>query len=479
MTKETLARRVGLPTFTLTKTCESSDPNSIPRVISTTSSAVTYYCKPITVPTVGPLNCNNLQIVVDANGAPWREACLYLLSRFESVVGRANMKTFVGIADDLAAFKRFVDEEDIDWTVSPRHKHARPTYRYRGSLMAKVAAGEIAPSTARRRMQTLIGFYRWLVTENRLNPQYPLWNEKDVYIQFTSEVGERLSKVVKTTDVGIRVSNQDDPYDGAIKDGGRLKPLAIDEQERLIETLVEIGNTEMTLIHLVALFTGARLQTVLTMKVRHVHVELPNGAKEVPIVCGPGTGIDTKYGKHLTLFFPRWLYEKLRIYSYSDRAIARRRRSARGESDNAYLFVSSHGNPYYDDRADTEQFDAQGTRRYQASGAAVRVYIAERVLPVMRTTVGQHFHYQLHDLRASFGMNLTDGQLTLVEKGEITLHDAREFVKTRMSHERASTTDGYLRHRRKHRLVEQVQRHYEEHLRVLIEMAKSGGPCQL
>lgn len=479
MTKETLARRVGLPTFTLTKTCESSDPNSIPQVISTTSSAVTYYCKPITVPTVGPLNCNNLQIVVDANGAPWREACLYILSRFESVVGHANMKTFVGIADDLAAFRRFVDEEDIDWTVSPRPKHARPTYRYRGSLMVKVAAGEVAPSTARRRMQTLIGFYRWLVTENRLNPQYPLWNEKDVYIQFTSKVGERLSKVVKSTDVGIRVNTQDDPYDGAIKDGGRLKPLAIEEQERLIETLVEIGNTEMTLIHLVALFTGARLQTLLTMKVRHVHVELPSGANEVPMVCGPGTGIDTKHGKHLTLFFPRWLYEKLRIYSYSDRAIARRRRSARGESGNAYLFVSSHGNPYYDDRADTEQFDAQGTRRYQASGAAVRVYIAERVLPVMRTTVGQHFHYQLHDLRASFGMNLTDGQLTLVEKGEITLHDAREFVKTRMSHERAATTDGYLQHRRKHRLVEQVQRHYEEHLRVLIEMAKAGDPCHL
>jgi integrase len=479
MTKETLARRVGLPTFTLTKTCESSDPNSIPRVISTTSSAVTYYCKPITVPTVGPLNCNNLQIVVDANGAPWREACLYILSRFESVVGHANMKTFVGIADDLAAFRRFIDEEDIDWTVSPRPKHARPTYRYRGSLMVKVAAGEVAPSTARRRMQTLIGFYRWLVTENRLNPQYPLWNEKDVYIQFTSKVGERLSKVVKSTDVGIRVNKQDDPYDGAIKDGGRLKPLAIDEQERLIETLVEIGNTEMTLIHLVALFTGARLQTLLTMKVRHVHVELPSGANEVPMVCGPGTGIDTKHGKHLTLFFPRWLYEKLRIYSYSDRAITRRRRSARGESDNAYLFVSSHGNPYYDDRVDTEQFDAQGTRRYQASGAAVRVYIAERVLPVMRTTVGKHFHYQLHDLRASFGMNLTDGQLTLVEKGKITLHDAREFVKTRMSHERAATTDGYLQHRRKHRLVEQVQRHYEEHLRVLIEMAKAGDPCNL
>ena len=104
MSKEALARRVGLPTFTLTKTCESSDPNSIRRVISTESDAVTYYCKAITVPTIGPFNCNNLPIVVDANGAPWRESCLFILSRLENAIGHANMKTFVGIVDDLAAF---------------------------------------------------------------------------------------------------------------------------------------------------------------------------------------------------------------------------------------------------------------------------------------------------------------------------------------------------------------------------------------
>jgi integrase len=478
MSKEALARRVGLPTFTLTKTCESSDPNSIRRVISTESDAVTYYCKAITVPTIGPFNCNNLPIVVDANGAPWREACLFILSRLENAIGHANMKTFVGIADDLAAFRRYVDSECIDWTVFARHKHVRPTYRYRGYLMVKVGAGEIAPSTARRRMLTLVGFYRWLVAENRLKPEYPLWNEKEVYIQFTSEVGERRSKVVKSTDVGIRISKQEDPYDGTIKDGGKLKPLAINEQEKLIQTLVEIGNTEMTLIHLVALFTGARIQTVLTMKVRHSRVELPKGATEIPVICGPGTGIDTKYGKHLTLLFPRWLYEQLRIYSYSDRANVRRHRSARGESDDAYLFVSSHGNPYYDDIADTRRFDAQGKKRYQASGAAVRVFIADRVLPIMQEKLGQHFHYQLHDLRASFGMNMTDGQLKLVENGVITLHDAREFVKIRMGHERASTTDGYLRHRKKHRLVRQVQQHYEEHLLGLIDLAKAGGSGQ-
>ena len=73
---------------------------------------------------------------------------------------------------------------------------------------------------------------------------------------------------------------------------------------------------------------------------------------------------------------------------------------------------------------------------------------------------------------------MTDGQLKLVENGVITLHDAREFVKVRMGHERASTTDGYLRHRKKHRLVRQVQQHYEEHLRGLIDLAKAGGSGQ-
>lgn len=474
MTIEAKARRLALPSFTLTQTCGVNDPGAIKRIIPTSNGEVTYYYRQISVPVVGSYSYNNFQIVVDHRGAPWREACLYILSRLEGSIGRSGMKTFIVIGGDIAEFKKFIDEEHIDYTVFPRRKQARPTYRYRGCLMVKTHSGEIAPTTARRRMQSVVGFYRWLVREGWFVPENPLWDEKDAYIHFTGTIGQRLTKVVKTTDVSVKVARQDDPYDGMIMDGGKLKPLPIVEQEKLAETLLEIGNTEMTLAHLVALFTGSRMQTVLTIKVRHVRVELPESAMEVPLICGPSSGIDTKYGKSQTLHFPRWLYEQVRIYSYSDRATARRKKSTRSDSDDAYLFLSSQGNPYYQDTSETQRFDKTRTTRYEANGGAIRVFIADRVLPEMRKKVGKHFHYQFHDLRASFGMNLTDTQLKRVEKGEITLHDAREFVKTRMCHESTATTDKYLQYRQKNKMVEQVQRHYEEHLRNLIETTKNG-----
>ena len=381
-----------------------------------------------------------------------------------------NMKSFIGIADDLAAFRRYIDEEQLDYTIFPRRKFTRPTYRYRGYLMIKIRSGEIALTTARRRMQTAIAFYRWLVCEGWFKPEYPLWDEKDILFHVVDSVGLKSSIAVKTTDVSIKSIKQNNPYDGMIEDGGKLRPLSINEQEELVKTLIEIGNIEMTLAHLIALFTGARIQTVLTIKSRHVRAELDENVMEVPLCCGPGTGIDTKYEKSQILFFPRWLYEKLQVYSYSERAEARRKKSTQSDT---YLFLSSHGNPYYQDKLEINRFDKTRTKRYEASGATLRMFLSERVLPLMQKKMGKEFHYRFHDLRATFGMNLIDSQLKYVEKGDITLHDAREFVKIRMWHKSSNVTDRYLQYRKRMKMVTEVQLHYEEHLWHLIETAKN------
>ena len=157
-------------------------------------------------------------------------------------------------------------------------------------------------------------------------------------------------------------------------------------------------------------------------------------------------------------------------------ATSRRKKSTHGDSDDAYLFISCHGNPYYQDTSETRRFDDTRTKRYEANGGAIRVFIADRVLPEMRKKLSKHFHYQFHDLRASFGMNLTDSQLKLVEKGERTLHETREFVKTRMCHASTVTTDSYLQYRKKNKIVKQIQRSYEDHLRNLTETAINGLP---
>lgn len=471
------ARKLVLPSFTLTEVCESADVGAIthafPKVVA--ANPAEYHVRPVYrgdhfSKRGNAYNYNLMPVVVDGIGTLWAEANLYLLSRLEAVV-TPNMASYHSIADDLAAFKRFLEEDEVDFREFLKRKHLRPTYRYRGLLQHLIQAGELAASTARRRMGVVISFYRWLMASNLLVPEHPPWIDSDVFIHVTDSKGFQQSKAVTTTDVSVRVPVQNDPYAGTIEDGGKLRPLPIQEQEWILDALIKLGNTEMTLIHLVALFTGARIQTVLTFRSKHFRTDLPTGITEHRLPIGPGTGIDSKFNKRMSLHIPKWLYEKLRIYSHSDRA-RQRRVKAGGDTDDQYLFLSIQGAPLYTAKSDRQNFNQASRVRHEKSGQAVRQYIYEFILPLIRKTVGiKSFRYRFHDLRASYGMNLTEHQLALVQSGRASLHQVREFVKTRMGHQSTATTDLYLNFHHHQEMVANVQTDYEGHLRSLIEKA--------
>ena len=71
-------------------------------------------------------------------------------------------------------------------------------------------------------------------------------------------------------------------------------------------------------------------------------------------------------------------------------------------------------------------------------------------------------------------MNLTDDRLALVERGEATLHQVCEFVKTRMGHESAATTDLYLQYRQGLKFIRQTTEAHAEHLTRLGGRAMKG-----
>lgn len=417
---------------------------------------------------------NLFPVVLDKAGAPWAEANIYILARLEGVLSSA-MSTYAGIADDLAAFRRFLDEQNIDWTNFPAHKLSRPTYRYNGHLRLAVAAGEVGLTTAKRRMSSVIGFYNWLQSEGVLTPNNPPWKAQDRFIELKDAKGLSYSKQVTVTDVGIHIPKHTDPYAGTIDDGGALRPLTLEEQGWLMAALLTQGNTEMTLIHLFGLLTGARIQTALTFRVRHVLLELEDqNLSEIRFPVGPGTGVDTKNNKRMVLHIPRWFYEMLRTYALSERARRRRCRAEGGDTEDQYLFLSVRGAPLYQSKAETEDFDETNELRHAKAGQGVRQFIAERVIPYIQKHYCSTFKYRFHDTRASFGMNLTDHQLALVARGEITLHQAREFVKVRMGHESSATTDRYLQYRSNLKLVRQVAQDYSAHLRNLSDRAMEG-----
>jgi integrase len=418
---------------------------------------------------------NLFPLVLDSRGTPWAEAVVFIVSRLENSVN-PTMGTYKSIADDLAAFLRFNEESGKDWTVFPRKKLERPTYRYRAHLRLAVTAGQLAASTAKRRMGTVIAFYRWLRKEGTLIPENSPWTESDRLIEFTNSRGLRGSKIVSATDLSMSVPRQEDPYSGLIDDGGKLRPLPHVEQEWVVEALACYGNTELTLIHLLALLTGARIQTALTFRVGHVtSLDVTPGMTEVRLPVGPGTGIDTKNDKQMVLHIPTWFYEQLSVYAQSPRAVRRRENAVGGNTDSQYLFLSARGNPLYRSKADALEYDERNRLRHAKDGQAVRQLITEYLIPTIRRDHHHSFSYRFHDLRATFGMNLTDEQLKKVAAGEITLHEAREFVKTRMGHESAATTDLYLQYRGRLQFTRQVNDQYGTHLQMLVKRACEGA----
>lgn len=416
-------------------------------------------------------------LVFCADGLPWDEANLFIFCRTEATT-EPNMSTVGGVADDLACFRRFLDDvpegaPSIDWLHFPPHKNSKPTYRYRGYLVSKVWANELKQSTANRQIGVVVRFYRWLLEQKLISLANPPWKEWTKYISVPRENGAHGVVEVKTTDLRITIAQQDDPFDGTIDDGGKLRPLTPPEQDWVVEALDALGNTEMTLIHLFALLTGARIQTVLTFKVRNI---LSQDAHATHILCpvGPGTGVDTKNNKKLQIFIPSWFANSLRTYALSARAKKRRLKAVGGDTPDQYLFLSVHGAPMYLGKEDTE-YPMAKTVRHKIAGQAVRQNIREFILPYICTRHDVKFAYRFHDLRASYGMNIVDHFASKLEAGEVTYTEVLNFLRTRLGHESMVTTEGYLKHRSREKLVRQVQDAWETRLHQMSERAMSGA----
>ncbi|QWT47067.1 tyrosine-type recombinase/integrase [Azospira inquinata] len=361
-------------------------------------------------------------------------------------------------ADDLGAYREWLDEHtnpDELLFHFPRNKLARVTYRYRGHLIQKIYARELAPATAKRRMGVVISFYRWLIEENLFEPDFPPWQERQYLLSVKNTHGFSMTRSVASTDISIKASKTDDPFEGTIQDGSKLRPLSVEEQQWVMEGARTLGNPEMQLLILFMLLTGARIQTACTLRVRHFIGTNPHFGRALSsdiqifkLPVGPATGIDTKNDKNMVLQVPRALYEVLRTYAQSSRAKRRRELTIDGDNPDQYLFLTQQGRPYFTGKDEALTFDPKLKRRHQKTGGTVRQYIKDHLIPYIRHRYDKNFHFRIHDLRASFGMNQTDMQMSLVEKGDITLAKARIAVMALMGHASSATTDLYLDYRK-------------------------------
>ncbi|TKR56335.1 site-specific integrase [Allopusillimonas ginsengisoli] len=483
-----LRRKVLLPVFQLSELVDQDAPRAIERIIKQGKghSTLSYRYRFVWDEEEGRgYNYNLFPVILDRRSAPWIFGTLFILSQLESET-HPVMATFHARADDLGAFKEWLDSQNNSEELLfnfPKPKLRRTTYRFRGFLQQQIRAREIGPRTAKRRMGTVVSFYKWLIWNNYFTPEYSTWEEKEHQLSFKLADGRQLSKTVGSTDLSISAPKAESDFDGTIQDGGKLRPLTGQEQDWLLEAAEVKGNSECHLLQLFMLGTGARIESACTLRVRHFSDPGPRYSKSLTgegdvyrLRAGPGTGIETKSNKPGTFQVPRVVYELLHTYVLSKRAELRRERYVvkHGEHPDIYLFLTSQGSSYYIAKEESQQFNPDLDRRYAKNGQPVRQFIKDHAIPYVRENYKEGFFYRPHDLRASFGMNMTEELMKLVEEEKITLHMARLIMKDLMWHNSAATTDLYLDYKKNIDVFYKAINGYGERLQQWTDLAMKG-----
>lgn len=396
-------------------------------------------------------NFLHFPILTHDDGSIWKHGSLYLLSKLKNYQ-KPSPKTLDSIATDLKHFKEYCDNENIDYLIAPR-KVLRPTYLYRSHLQQLLREAKISPNTIKRRMSAVVGFYEYLINIEGIEFKFPLWESGITSITYHDSYGLQHIKQVKIKDVSRVTKKLNNISIDKIEDGGKLRPLSYKEQETLITNLQKINNTEMTLSFLIALTTGARIQTIFTLRKKHFEKELNDCDDLIPIKVGYGTSCDTKFQKIQNIYIPKWLYYKIKVYLNSPRYQKRKDNAKhifKNDSEQ-YIFLTNRGTPYYVANDDPYRADY----KEPPNGATVRQFIFQKLKSI---------DFSFHDLRATYGTNLFDKYMEQVQNKEITLSTALINIKERMSHSSLEITQRYLKYRENNKIKQNVQFEFEKKL---------------
>ncbi len=314
----------------------------------------------------------------------------------------------------------------------------------------------------------MTAFYEWLLQDENINLDFLLWNTNENHIPYKNDYGLEQYRTVVTKDINqVLYSKSNTNNENIIIDGGKLKPLTKEQQITIIKLLNEINNREMTLSFLIALTTGARMQTVFTLRIKHFKQPIQDYFQRVQI--GYGTDCDTKYSKRNILFFPSWLYNEIQEYIETERALKRRKKSKHiFESDDfQYVFLTNRGTPYYCAQNDKYRILYSSP----PNGEVVRTFIINTLQKRLKS-INENFQFSFHDLRATFGVNLFDSYSDLIKEKEYSVTQVLHIIKERMGHSSLKTTELYLNFRNKNKLNKKAQDNYEQLLRELIDESK-------
>lgn len=354
----------------------------------------------------------NIYVIFFENGKEWSAANKYSLSR--TVDREVKRKTVRLNMEDLKAYADWLEATDQDWRFFPERKRDRVLWKYRGYLIAQREEGVLAPSTTTKRMASVIGFYRWCRVYGWVERK-ELWTDKSITIKFTDQVGfTRLMSVVSSD---LSIPNR--KRQGVILEDG-LMPISSEKRDTLLGYLKAEGKHELYLMHMVGFFTGARSETVRTLRVESVEnaMEVRALTGFTSINVGPGTRVKTKYDIEGSLICPNYLVTLLKEYAYSARRL--RRQAKTSDEDTTLLFLTQNGTGY--------------------SHETFKALLCSLRKELMRKGFPEYADFHFHRTRATFGTELAQVALKTLPSRKA----AGDFIRDAMLHKDEKTTYKYI-----------------------------------
>lgn len=348
------------------------------------------------------------------DGEPWLAANKYASNLLNGISGN-DPKTITSKMNHLKAYASWLEENQIDWRHFPKKQKDRCLFKYRGDLIDSRDAGELAPSTVTTRMGAVIQFYRYAQLENLLDSSSPLWKDNIKTLHFYTTVG--FSRTMSVLSSELSIPNRKTKRI-TLEDG--LLPITEKNRDLLLKFVFENGQIELFLMCLIGFYTGARSETIRTLKISTLEKTTndPTSDSMKKISVGPGTGVKTKNNVSGQITAPDFLISLLLKYAYSAKRLVRQAKADKEQKDT--LFLSVRGNPYSENTFTKLFSDLR--KKLTLNGYT------------------QYAHFKFHQSRATYGTNLMKVALDKLSSQS----KAIKFVKDHMLHKHDSTTWKYI-----------------------------------
>lgn len=413
----------------------------------------------------------NFPFLFHQNGQPWVEANSYVLSFVKDKhLNTRPTDNARRRASRLLKYLIFCESNDINWLdFSGKRPSHRPTYRYYRHLLDQ---GGRSSAVLNQHTGVVYDFYKFVSSNWHPIDLTRVETVKQIKILLNTVAGSRVMTAEKRSQTRPTPRQSPVPIGFVRDDGEDLRPLTNPQLAEMLQAIDgDSWSMQDRLILLTALMTGARKQTVLTLRMKHLRLftdkNLQNDGTYL-IHAGPGTGIDTKFDKPQVLHFPMQLADDLLVWASSPLAVKRRSSLSAQlerkypdlpaiEADDMYVFISDQGNCYY---------MAKNDPRFPIVKSRPIGQVTETIKRKLMTSVSEKFpgSFTYHWLRATFAYQLYQRLLPLLERGHLQIGEEISFIQNRLHHADRETTENYLKLFSMHSEKLAVQERYESHL---------------